>query len=32
MEVNVENTTDTVMYVTTEDFKIKNKTNDTYNG
>jgi DNA-directed RNA polymerase subunit L len=30
MEVNVENTTDTIMYVTTEDFKIKNKTTDQY--
>ena len=30
MEVNVENTTDTVMYVTTENFKIKNKTKDQY--
>ena len=30
MEVNVENTTDTIMYVTTENFKIKNKTKDKY--
>ena len=30
MEVNVENTSDTIMYVTTEDFKIKNKTTDQY--
>jgi len=30
MEVNVENTSDTIMYATTEDFKIKNKTTDQY--
>jgi DNA-directed RNA polymerase subunit L len=30
MEVNVENTTDTIMYVTTEQFKIKNKTTNEY--
>jgi DNA-directed RNA polymerase alpha subunit len=30
LEVNVENLTDTIQYVTTEDFKIKNLTTDTY--
>ncbi len=30
LELDVENKTDTVMYVTTKDFKIKNLTNDTY--
>jgi DNA-directed RNA polymerase subunit L len=30
MEVNVENLTDTIMFVTTEDFKIKNLTTNTY--
>ena len=30
LEVNVENTTDTAMYVTTENFKIKNLVNDSY--
>jgi len=30
LEVDVENKTDTIMYVTTKDFKIKNITTDTY--
>lgn len=30
LEVNVENTTDTAMYVTTQDFKIKNLVTDSY--
>ena len=30
VEVNVENTTDTIIYVTTEHFKIKNKTTNEY--
>jgi len=30
LEVNVENTTDTTMYVTTQDFKIKNLITDSY--
>jgi len=30
LEVNVENTTDTTMYVTTQDFKIKNLVTDSY--
>jgi DNA-directed RNA polymerase subunit L len=30
LEVNIENTSDTVMYVTTQDFKIKDKTTDKY--
>lgn len=30
LEVNVENTTDTIMYVTTQDFKIKNLLTDSY--
>lgn len=30
LEVNVENLTNTIMYITTEDFKIKNITTDTY--
>jgi len=30
MEVNVENMTDTIMFVTTEDFKIKNVTTNEY--
>ena len=30
LEVNVENLTDTILYVTTEDFKIKNLTTGTY--
>jgi DNA-directed RNA polymerase alpha subunit len=30
LEVNVENTTDTIMYVTTQDFKIKNLVTDSY--
>ena len=30
LEVNVENTTDTTLYVTTQDFKIKNLVTDTY--
>ena len=30
LEVNVENTTDTTMYVTTKDFKIKNLLTDSY--
>ena len=30
MELDVENTTDAIMYVTTEDFKIKNLTTDEY--
>jgi DNA-directed RNA polymerase subunit L len=30
LEVNVENTTDTTMYVTTKDFKIKNLLSDSY--
>lgn len=30
LEVNVENTTDTIMYVTTEHFKIKNLLTDSY--
>ena len=30
MEVNVENVTDTIIYVTTENFKIKNITTDNY--
>lgn len=30
LEVNVENITDTIMFVTTENFKIKNLVNDTY--
>jgi len=30
LEVNVENTTDTTMYVTTENFKIKNLLSDSY--
>jgi DNA-directed RNA polymerase subunit L len=30
LEVNVENTTDTMMYVTTQDFKVKNLLTDSY--
>ena len=30
LEVNVENTTDIIMYVTTQDFKIKNLVTDSY--
>jgi len=30
LEIDVENKTDTIMYVTTKDFKIKNITTDTY--
>ena len=30
LEVNVENTTDTTMYVTTQDFKIRNLLTDSY--
>jgi DNA-directed RNA polymerase alpha subunit len=30
LEVNVENTTDTILFVTTEDFKIKNVETNTY--
>ena len=30
LEVNVLNDTDNVMYITTEDFKIRNKTNNNY--
>ena len=30
LEVNVSNNTDNVIYVTTEDFKIRNKTNNNY--
>lgn len=30
MEVNVENVTDTTIYVTTKDFKIKDITTDKY--
>ena len=30
LEVNIENTSDTIMYVTTKDFKIKDKTTDKY--
>ena len=30
LEVNVENTTDTTMFVTTQDFKIKNRLTDSY--
>ena len=30
LEVDVENKTDTIMYVTTKDFKIKNLTNNSY--
>ena len=30
LELDVENKTDTIMYVTTKDFKIKNITNNTY--
>jgi DNA-directed RNA polymerase subunit L len=30
LEVDVENLTDTIIYVTTKDFKIKNTSNDTY--
>jgi len=30
LEVDVENLTDTIMYVTTQDFKIKNVSTDTY--